>query len=160
MCLSEFPQAAWWAVIWAFAQQQPISPIFRRNLELHTEYSLTSLQYHQGSVISTVQPLLWFFLHDLSNRYFLIYSRFSLVARGLRHHYDSVSHHTRDFFWLQLFLTLEPHDHVTYCQAQGLSGHTSPCGECALFILGFSPGTDCLLGWFSAFFYFLDPSTT
>ena len=38
------------------------------------------------------------FLHDLSNRHFLIYPRFSLAARGLRHHYDLVSHHTRDFF--------------------------------------------------------------
>ena len=53
---------------------------------------------HQGSVISTVQSLLRFFFHDLSYRHFLIYPRFSLVARGLRHHYDSVSHHTGDFF--------------------------------------------------------------
>ena len=27
------------------------------------------------------------------------------------------------------FLTLAPHDYVIYCQAQGLSGHTSPRGE-------------------------------
>ena len=33
------------------------------------------------------------------------------------------------------FLTLAPHDYVIYCQAQGLSGHTSPCGECDFFIL-------------------------
>ena len=33
------------------------------------------------------------------------------------------------------FLTLAPHDYVIYCQAQGLSGHTSPRGECACFIL-------------------------
>ena len=33
------------------------------------------------------------------------------------------------------FWTLAPHDHVTYCQAQGLSGHTSPCGECVFFNL-------------------------
>ena len=39
------------------------------------------------------------------------------------------------FFWLLLFLTLAPHDHVTYCQARGLSGHTSPCGECVFFNL-------------------------
>ena len=26
--------------------------------------------------------------------------------------------------------TLSPRDHVTYCQARGLSGHTSPYGEC------------------------------
>ena len=28
------------------------------------------------------------------------------------------------------FLTLAPCDYVIYCQARGLSGHTSPCGEC------------------------------
>ena len=28
-----------------------------------------------------------------------------------------------------------PHDYVTYCQAQGLSGHTSPCSECVCFNL-------------------------
>ena len=39
--------------------------------------------------------------------------------------------------WLVFyFLTLAPRDYVTYCQAQGLSGHTSLCGECALFNLG------------------------
>ena len=31
------------------------------------------------------------------------------------------------------FLTLAPHDYVIYCQARGLSGHTSPCGECVCF---------------------------
>ena len=51
-------------------------------------------------------------------------------------------------FIIFLFLTLAPRDCVTYCQAQGLSGHTSPCGECALsLILGLRPGTGCLLGW-------------
>ena len=93
---SEFSKAACWAVIWASAQLRPISPIFRCNLVLHTEYSPTSSQYHQGLVISIVQSLLWFFLHDLSNRHFLIYPRFSLVARGLPHHYDLISHHTGD----------------------------------------------------------------
>ena len=48
-----------------------------------------------------------------------------------------------------MFLTLAPRDYVTYCQARGLSGHTSPCGECAFLISGLRPGTDCLLGWFS-----------
>ena len=57
----------------------------------------------------------------------------------------------RTFFWLLLFLTLAPCDHVTYYQARGLSGNTSPCGECALFILGLSPWTGCLLGWSSIF---------
>ena len=36
------------------------------------------------------------------------------------------------FFW---FLTLAPHDYIIYCQARGLSGHTSPHGECVCFIL-------------------------
>ena len=39
------------------------------------------------------------------------------------------------FFYLLLFLTLAPRDHITYCQAQGLSGHTSPYGECVFFNL-------------------------
>ena len=34
-----------------------------------------------------------------------------------------------------LLWTLAPHDYVTYCQARGLSGHTSPCGECVCFNL-------------------------
>ena len=34
-----------------------------------------------------------------------------------------------------LLWTLAPHDYVIYCQAQRLSGHTSPRGECVCFIL-------------------------
>ena len=34
------------------------------------------------------------------------------------------------FYISSTFWTLAPRDYVTYCQAQGLSGHTSPCGEC------------------------------
>ena len=38
---------------------------------------------------------------------------------------------TRLVFYLSsTFWTLAPHDYVTYCQARGLSGHTSPCREC------------------------------
>ena len=40
--------------------------------------------------------------------------------------------------WFSTFLllwTLAPHDYVIYCQARGLSGHTSPHGECVCFIL-------------------------
>ena len=40
--------------------------------------------------------------------------------------------------WSATFLllwTLAPHDYVIYCQARGLSGHTSPHGECVCFIL-------------------------
>ena len=33
------------------------------------------------------------------------------------------------------FWTLAPRDHVTYCQARGLSGHTSPCSECVFYNL-------------------------
>ena len=33
------------------------------------------------------------------------------------------------------FWTLAPHDHVTCCQARGLSGHISPCGECVFLNL-------------------------
>ena len=51
------------------------------------------------------------------------------------------------FFCCLLFLTLAPRDCVIYCSARGLTGHTSPCGECAFFILGLRPRTSCLLGW-------------
>ena len=40
--------------------------------------------------------------------------------------------------WSSTFLllwTLAPRDYVTYCQARGLSGHTSPRGECVCFNL-------------------------
>ena len=40
--------------------------------------------------------------------------------------------------WSYIFLllwTLAPHDYIIYCQAWGLSGHTSCCGECICFIL-------------------------
>ena len=40
--------------------------------------------------------------------------------------------------WSSAFLllwTLAPHDYIIYCQARGLSGHTSPRGECVCFIL-------------------------
>ena len=34
-----------------------------------------------------------------------------------------------------LLWTLAPHDYVIYCQARGLSEHTSPCGKCVCFNL-------------------------
>ena len=37
-------------------------------------------------------------------------------------------------FTILLLWTLAPYDYVIYCQARGLSGHTSPRGECACFI--------------------------
>ena len=39
------------------------------------------------------------------------------------------------FFIFLLLWTLAPHDYVIYCQAQGLSGHTLPYGECVFFNL-------------------------
>ena len=59
-----------------------------------------------------------------------------------------------------LFLTLAPRDYITYYQARGLSGHTSPCGECALSLSGARPGTGLLLGWFSSILQVSDPGTT
>ena len=48
-------------------------------------------------------------------------------------------------FVISSFLTLAPHDYATYYQARGLSGHTSPCGECVCFHL------EAMLGdWLSA----------
>ena len=44
------------------------------------------------------------------------------------------------FLTVSLFLTLALHDNITYCQARGLSGHTSPCGECALSHFWAMPG--------------------
>ena len=49
------------------------------------------------------------------------------------------------------FWTLAPRDHITYYQARGLSGNTSPHGDYVLFILGLRPGTGCLLGLSSIF---------
>ena len=46
-----------------------------------------------------------------------------------------------------LFWTLAPNDYVIYCQARGLSGHISPCGECVYFYSRLCLGTGCLLGW-------------
>ena len=37
------------------------------------------------------------------------------------------------FCLFSTFWTLAPHDYVTYCQARGLSGHTSPRVECVFF---------------------------
>ena len=33
------------------------------------------------------------------------------------------------------FLTIAPHDYIIYYQAQGLSGHILPYGECVRFFL-------------------------
>ena len=38
-------------------------------------------------------------------------------------------------FTILLLWTLAPHDYVIYYQARGLSGHTSPHGECVGFFL-------------------------
>ena len=47
-----------------------------------------------------------------------------------------------DFF----SLTLLQDSFFIFQWARGLSGHTSPCGECALLISRLCLGTDCLLG--------------
>ena len=73
------------------------------------------------------------------------------MPRGLRQHYDLVPHRTGNFLLLTTVLTLAPRDHITYCQARGLSGHTSPCGECAFLISRLRPRIGCLLGWSSTF---------
>ena len=39
------------------------------------------------------------------------------------------------FCFSSTFWILAPRDYVTYYQAQGLSGHTSPYGECVCFNL-------------------------
>ena len=54
-----------------------------------------------------------------------VHFSFQGFARGL-------AAFSADFFAFLLLWTPEPRDYVTYCQARGLSGHTSPCGECAL----------------------------
>ena len=60
-------------------------------------------------------------------------------------------------FIISLFLTLALHDYVIYYQARGLSGHTSPCDECALSHFGgYAQG----LAAYSAGFLLSDPSTT
>ena len=58
-------------------------------------------------------------------------------------------------FWLLLFLTLAPRDYVTYCQAQGLNGHTSPRGECAFSHFGVTLG-DWLPAWLVFYFSSVD----
>ena len=38
-------------------------------------------------------------------------------------------------FTILLLWTLTPRDYITYCQARGLSGHSSPLGKCVCFNL-------------------------
>ena len=42
--------------------------------------------------------------------------------------------HLRFGISMKTFLTLVPRAYVTYYQARGLSGHTSPCGEFGYFL--------------------------
>ena len=43
-------------------------------------------------------------------------------------------------FTILLLWTLAPHDYIIYCQARGLSGHTSPSDECAgIFLEDYMP---------------------
>ena len=55
---------------------------------------------------------------------------------------------------LLLFFNLAPCDHITNSRARGLSGHTSPYGECAFLMSRLLSGTSCLLGWSSTFLLF------
>ena len=48
-----------------------------------------------------------------------------------------------------LLWTLAPHDYVIYCQARGLSGHTSPCGNCVCFNLEDSAPLEAEEGYLS-----------
>ena len=67
-----------------------LSPQFVTSRQIFTDFSTN----RYGSVITIVQPLLWFFLQDLFS------PRFPFVARELRQHYDLVPHRTRDFLLL------------------------------------------------------------
>ena len=50
---------------------------------------------------------------------------------------------------------MAPHDYVIYCQARGLSRHTSPCGECALSHFGdYARGLAACSAGFLLFFCF------
>ena len=64
-----------------------LSPQFVTTRRIFADFSTN----RYGLVITTVQPLLWYFLHDL------FFPRFPLVAWGLRLHYVSVPHHIGDF---------------------------------------------------------------
>jgi hypothetical protein len=44
---------------------------------------------------------------------------------------DGATVHRSPLSWECVLGTLAPRDLVTCYQARGLSGHTSPCGECA-----------------------------
>ena len=63
-------------------------------------------------------------------------------------------------FQTSFSLTLLQDSFFIFQQARGLSGHTSPCGECALFNSRLRPWTGCLLGRSSAFLLLFDPGTT
>ena len=64
-----------------------LSPQFVPARQIFADFSTN----RYGLVITTVQPLLWYFLRDL------ISPRFPLVARGLHQHYVSVPHCIGDF---------------------------------------------------------------
>ena len=64
-----------------------LSPQFVMSRRISANFSVN----RYGSVVTTVQPLLWYFFRDL------ISPRFPLVARGLRQHYISVPRRIRDF---------------------------------------------------------------
>ena len=64
-----------------------LSPQFVTARRIFADFSAN----RYGSVITTVQPSLWYPLRDLFS------PRFPLVAQGLRQHYVSVPHRMGDF---------------------------------------------------------------
>ena len=82
---------------------------------------------YRGSVTVTIQTLLRFFRHGL------IAPVYPLAAREL-------ADCSAGRLLFLLLWTLAPRDYVTYYQARGLSGHTSPCGECVSSCFGATPG--------------------
>ena len=50
-------------------------------------------------------------------------------------HAQGLAAYSASFLLFFYFLTLAPHDYIIYCQTWGLSGHTSPYGECVGFFL-------------------------
>jgi hypothetical protein len=66
-----------------------LSPQFVTARQIFANFSVN----HYGSVITTIQPLLWYFLYGLFS------PRFPKVARGLRQYYVSVPHRNGNFFF-------------------------------------------------------------
>jgi hypothetical protein len=113
-----------------------------------------------GSVPRTVQPRLrviataqchaLYSLVSILSAPFLHFFRFlhlvALLALRYARDWPCTTLGTAFFARFIKFLTQAPHDQVIYSQARGLSAHTSPCGEYAIFCSWPRSGTGCLLG--------------